>query len=144
MSNTQYAFVKKEKVPSVEDWQKAIDSLNFKIKLILDLNLKPFIDEGFLPCELNVIEDAVGFGIFYSSAEDVHGEDENLKEIIGDNDYCISMSWGGSMNDCVAVMIAGFALKKEFGAVVSYEGEPPLSEEEFMCEIEEVFVEITA
>jgi hypothetical protein len=35
------------------------------------------------------------------------------------------MIWRGSMKDCASVLIVSCALAKDFGAVISYEGEPP-------------------
>lgn len=130
MSNTQFAFLKKENVPNKEKWQSSIDSFGFKIKLQVDPELEPFEDEGFSPCVWGDTEDDVGFEIFYEPSADIHDGDEELKALIGDNDYCISMGWHGSMKDCAAVMIASCALAKDFGAVISYEGNPadPLEE----------------
>jgi hypothetical protein len=126
MSNTQFAFLKKENVPGKESWQKAIDEFKFEIRLGIDPELEPFEDEGFSPCAWGETEDDVGFEIFYEPAEDVYEDDDEFKKIAGvGNDYCISMSWGGSMKDCAAVMIASCALAKSFGAVITYEGEDP-------------------
>jgi len=47
MSNTQFAFIKKEDVPGKDAWQEAIDQLDFDIRLGIDPALSPFEDEGF-------------------------------------------------------------------------------------------------
>ncbi len=125
MSNTQFAFLNKEDVPSRSAWQEAIDKLDFKIRLELHPTLSPFEDEGFSPCTWNETDEDVGFEIFYEPSEEIHEDDDKLIKIIGDKDFCISMCWGGSMKDCAAAMIASTALAKSFGAVVSYEGEEP-------------------
>jgi len=125
MSNSQFAFLKKSNVPSQSEWQQSIDELNFDIKLKIDPELLPFEDEGFSPCTWGDTDDDVGFEIFYDPSADIHDDDEDLKRIIGDNDYCISMVWRSSMKDCAAVMIASTALAKGFDAVISYEGEKP-------------------
>ena len=127
MSNTQFAFINKLNVPDQGAWQRAIDSIEFKVRLLIDPELEPFKDEGFSPCVWGDTKDDVGFEIYYESSSDIHDENEDLKAIIGDNDYCISMRWGGSYKDCAAVMIASCALAKEFAAVISYEGEDPQS-----------------
>lgn len=125
MSNTQFAFLKKENVPSSEEWQKVIDELNFNVRLCVDPELIPFEDEGFSPCIWGETDEDVGFEIYYEPAEDIYEDDEGLKTIVADNDYCISMCWGSSMKDCAAAMIASCALAKGFGAVISYQGEEP-------------------
>lgn len=127
MSNTQFAFLKKEKVPNRKKWQASINNLKFDVSLEIYPELEPFEDEGFSPCIWNKTEEDVGFEIFYEPSEDIHDGDEELKNLIGENDYCISMVWHSSMKDCAAVMIASCALQKEFGAVISYEGEAPVS-----------------
>jgi len=132
MSNTQFAFLKKENVPSRVKWQEAIDKLNFNISLEIDSELEPFEDEGFSPCTWNKTDENVGFEIYYEPSDDIHDGDEELINIIGDNDYCITMAWGGSMKDCASVMIASCALQKDFGAVISYEGDDPVSFEELI------------
>lgn len=132
MSNTQFAFINKDNVPSKEAWQEAIDQFNFKIKLTLDPELSPFEDEGFSPCGWGDTDEDVGFEIYYEPSSDIHEGDEDLIKIIGDKDYCISMCWGGSMKDCAAVMIASAALEKSFGAIISYQGEVPDPADEFL------------
>ena len=127
MSNTQFAFLKKENVPGREAWQKAIDELSFSIRLEIDPELQAFDHEGFLPCKFDGGDDEVGFELYYEPAEDVlDGDDDPLKELVdAGNNYCISLCWRGSMKDCATVMIASCALVKLSGAVVSYKGEGP-------------------
>ena len=141
MSNTQFAFLAKDKVPSKEQWQSAIDELNFSIRLQIYPELKPFEDEGFSPCVWGDTEHDVGFEIFYEPSEDIHDDDEDLIEIINGNDYAISMCWGGSMKDCAAVMIVSCALAKSFGAVISYEGEEPESLDKLILDTKDIIVD---
>ena len=54
MSNTQFAFLRKERVPGKEAWQKAIDEFQFDIRLGIDPELEPFEDEGFSPCKWGI------------------------------------------------------------------------------------------
>ena len=123
MSNTQFAFLKKENVPNREQWQNAIDELDFSVSLKLHPELVPLEDAGFSPCEWNGTDEDVGFEIFSGPTNEVFDNPDALREIAGDNDHSISMCWGGSMKDCASAMIAGCALAKSFGAVISYEGE---------------------
>jgi hypothetical protein len=118
MSNTQYAFLMRSKVPDREALQISIDALGFDLKL--DPDFTPFTDSGFSPCVLNGVSN-VGFEISYENAADF----EEIKEIVGVNDFCISMTWHGSMKDCACALVVGSALAKDFGAVISYEGNPP-------------------
>lgn len=127
MSNTQFAFIKKEKVPNKEKWQEAIDELYFSVNLQLDPELKPFEDDGFSPCMWNDSDEGVGFEIYYEPSDDIHNDDEDLMNIVADKDYCISMCWTGSIKDCAAVMIASCALQRSFGAIISYDGDDPAS-----------------
>ena len=122
MSNTQFAFLKKENVPSRNKLQNSIDSLGYDLQL--DPEFTPFEDEGFSPCTLNGIDD-VGFEIFYEPTEVVTEDDEEFREIAGDNDYCINMNWGGSFGDCACVMIVSLALAEDCGAIISYAGDEP-------------------
>ena len=127
MSNTQFVFILKDNVPKRESLQESIDKLGFDLTLDTDFDL---MDEGFSPCILNGEED-IGFEIFCELASEVI-EEEGFGDMAGDNDFCISLCWGGSMKDCAAVMIVSAALTKNFGATVSYEGEEPEEPEKLM------------
>jgi hypothetical protein len=127
MSNTQYALLMKNKVPNRDALQASIDSLSFDLKL--DPSFTPFTDSGFSPCVLNGADD-VGFEIFYQEVRELEG----LEQIAGQNDFCISMMWHSSMKDCATAMIVSCALAKDFGAVITYEGEPPTPLERLLVE----------
>lgn len=129
MSNTQFIFINKEDVPTQKQWQMAIDKLNLPVRIQIDKDLRPFEDEGFLPCMWGNLNDDVGFEIFYEAASDACEDDDELLEVANGKDYCISMCWGGEIKDCLAVLIASCALASSFNAIVSYEGEDPESVE---------------
>lgn len=122
MSNTQYAFIDKARVPDRAALQASIDSLGFDLKLHPDYT--PFFDAGFLPFVLNG-EAGPGFEIFDEPTDDVVGGDRTFREVAQGRDHCIGMSWRGDMKDLACVMIVSCALTKDFGAVVSYEGDDP-------------------
>ncbi len=122
MSNTQFAFLKKSRVPSGAALQASIDALGFDLKLDPVLNLLE--DSGFSPCVFAGIPD-VGFELFTEPAADVMSDSDEFRKVIGDSDISVSMVWRGSMKDCASVLIVSCALAKDFGAVISYEGEPP-------------------
>ena len=122
MSNTQFAFLPRAKVPDRNALQSSIDALGFDLKLHPEFTR--FEDSGFLPFTFNG-EDGPGFEIEYQDASDVTDDDEELEAIADGRDYCISMVWRSSMKDLACVMIVSCALTKDFDAIVSYEGEAP-------------------
>ncbi|MDE3274336.1 hypothetical protein [Pseudoalteromonas sp. G4] len=138
MASTYFAFLKKENVPSAEQWQQAIDDLGFKLRLKLTTDFLPFEHEGYLPCQWGDSDNDVGFEVFYDSASTVCDKDDELAQLIGENNYCVAMSWKSSMQDCSAAMIACCALAKSFGAVIYYEGEQPESLQSMMQETQEI------
>jgi hypothetical protein len=122
MSNTQFAFIRRNQVPDRTALQTSIDALGFDLRLHPDYT--PFDDSGFLPFVLNG-EEGFGFEIYYQDAAEVIGNDGDLKELANGRDHCISMVWRGSLKDLACVMIVSCALTKDFDAVVSYQGDPP-------------------
>ncbi len=142
MSNSQFAFLNKSDVPDLDALQNSIDKLGFDLQLCKDFT--PFEDEGFLPCTLEGDNDT-GFEIFYETVDEVCDddgeEDEELRLIAKDKDYCIVMCWGGSMKDCACVMIVSCALSKDFGAIVSYEGYEPDSLEQMLLDTKNILIE---
>lgn len=122
MSNTQIAFLNRGNVPNREALQASINRLGFKLDLHPEFT--PFEDSGFSPCILEGTPD-VGFEVFYAPTSEVAEDDQNLTTIAAGRDFSISMVWRGSMKDCASVMVVSCALVKDFGAVVTYEGEPP-------------------
>lgn len=140
MSNIQYAFINKDKIPDRKALQSTIN--NFGFDLQLDSNFTPFEDEGFSPC-IFYGENDIGFEIDYYLADEITEDDEDFKEIAGENDFCISMSWGGSMKDCASVMIVCSALAKDFGAVISYGGDKPDSLEKMISDTKLIISDVT-
>lgn len=118
MANEQFAFLSKEKVPSREDWQKAIDASGFDFQLHPELD--PARDAGFVPCTLSGID--AGCEMYFDDSVSAFGE------LAAGRDCCISFRWGGSMRECASAMIASYVLAKEFSAIVSYEGDEPYSD----------------
>ena len=141
MSNIQYAFISRSRVPNRSELQASIDALGFDLKLHIEYT--PFEDSGFLPFTLNGKE-GPGFEIQYESASEIIGEDQSLREIAAGRDYCISMAWHGSMKDLACVLIVSCALMKDFESVVSYEGNPPEPLENLLSEIPEVLLDAQA
>lgn len=122
MSNTQIAFLNRSNVPIRDALQASIERLGFNLKL--DPEFTPFDDSGFSPCTLDGTPD-VGFEVYYAPASEIVNGDSNLEAIAAGRDFSITMVWGGSMKDCACVMVVSCALATDFGAIVTYEGEPP-------------------
>jgi hypothetical protein len=122
MSNAQYVFLEKSRVPSFELLQASIDALGFDLKLDPALDL--LSGRGFSPCVFYETPD-VGFDLSSQSALDIIGDNEAFRQAIGDRDLCLGLIWHSSLKDCATVMIVSCALAKDFGALVSYEGELP-------------------
>lgn len=141
MSNIQYAFIERGRVPNRSQLQASIDALGFDLKLCPEYT--PFEDSGFLPFTLNG-EEGPGFDIQYEAASELIGEDQALKRIAAGRDCCISMAWHGSMKDLACVMIVSCALMKDFDSVVSYEGEPPESLDRMLSVVPEVLADAKA
>lgn len=122
MSNIQYAFVHRSRVPSRPELQASIHALGFDLQLHADY--LPFRNSGFLPMVLDG-QEGPGFELEFMTADALTVDDPGLKAIAAGRDHCISMAWHGSMKDLACVLIVSCALVKDFDAVVSYEGEPP-------------------
>lgn len=135
MANAQYVFIDKAKVPTRESWQAAINECGFDLQL--DPEMKPMEDSAFSPCTLWGKES--GVEIYYE------GDPQSMNELCSisqGRDYCISFRWGGAMDECACAMIASYALAKHFGAIVSYEGNEPMSLEDLFKETQSIIVEI--
>lgn len=139
MSLEQYAFINKTKVPSREQWQEAIDRSGYR--LILDPELKPFEDSGFVPCKLN--EQESGFEIYYEEIGEYLHAFPHLREEIGKRNYTISFRWGADMAECACVLIASLALTNSFEAVIYYPDDDMIyNGQEIINEIEACLKEI--
>jgi hypothetical protein len=141
VSNIQYAFVEQGLVPGRSQLQEAIDALGFDIKLHPECT--PFEDSGFLPFALNG-EEGPGFDIQFVPSSEPTSDDEVLERYAGGRDFCISMTWHGSMKDLACVLLVRCALAKDFGAVVCYEGEPPESLDRMLAVVPEVLADADA
>lgn len=141
MSNTQFAFIERSSVPDRAALQASVGAMGFDLKLHPEYT--PFTDSGFLPFVLNG-EEGPGFEVYYEEASKVTGADPRLRPLAAGRDYCISMVWSSSMKDLACVMIVSSALAKDFGAVVSYEGEPPESLESMLASTQAVLKEVAS
>lgn len=137
MSNSLFAFLRKDDVPDRARWQEAIDASGYSLELGPDL--RPFEASGFLPCQL-LGRDA-GFEIAYGTAQELAGD--AWREVAPEHaDHCVTFTWGSGMTEGASAAIAAYALAARFGATVSYECEEPQSLEAQAAEIEEFLTEI--
>jgi len=114
MSLEQHAFLARDSVPSVADWQAAITELGFDLEIYPEL--KPFEHSGGVPCKLGSIES--GFEIYYEPADELLTTYPHAKEPAAHRDYAISFRYFGDLADLASVLIAAAALAKSFHAVV--------------------------
>jgi hypothetical protein len=121
MANEQYAFIHKDKVPAVSEWQEAVDAAGFDLRI--DPGLEVFEHSGFLPCKL--FGQDSGVETYYSPAKRVFDDAAAFEELARGRDYCISFRWGGRFDEAACAMILSYALASSFGAVVSYDGDAP-------------------
>jgi hypothetical protein len=138
MSNIQYAFIDRDRVPDRVALQASIDGLGFDLKLHPEYTT--FRDHGFLPFVLNG-EQGTGFDIEYQEAGELLDELGTLRDVAANRSYCISMAWHGSMRDLACAMIFSYTLAKEFGAVVSFEGNAPEPIEALLLGVREALEE---
>lgn len=139
MSNTQFAFVERARVPSRAALQASISALGFELQL--DPGFLPFENSGFLPFVLNG-NDGAGLEIEYLDTAEVIDGDDALSEIAAGKEVCISMVWHSSMEDLACVMIMSCALAKDFGASISYEGEEPAPLQDLLAATHEILREV--
>ncbi len=119
MANEQYAFIDKSSIPDRESWQAAVRECGFDLQL--DPEWIAGESTGFAPCE--ILGREAGVEIYCDDDADFMSQ---FQDIAPGKDYCISFRWGGSMAECACAMVLSVALVKNFGAIVSYEGEPPV------------------
>ncbi|RYZ89572.1 MAG: hypothetical protein EOP06_09150 [Proteobacteria bacterium] len=133
MSNTQFVFLEKSKVPSRERWQASIEAAGFDLEL--NRELKEFEDSGFSPCKLNGFDS--GFEIYYGDAAELLDDFPNLAAFVATKNYCIMFRWGSDIAEWTCVQIASYTLSKDCGAIVSYEGQAPLSSDELRRSVDQ-------
>lgn len=131
MANELYAFMKSCDVPTRDQWQQAIDRSNFDLKL--DSERQPRTNVGFVPCTLNGLE--TGTEIYFDDSDEFM---DSFRDLAGDRESCITFRWGGSIQECACAMVASYALASSFGALVSYEGEPADTLQQFHKEVDKV------
>jgi hypothetical protein len=133
MSVDLMVYLKREKLPTRESWQQAIDAERIDLKLE---EADTTTHTGFWPCKLNGND--CGYEYFFERAEPVASDEppspekrgwwarllgrsgpskpeepdeaDHVQEQIGDNDYSVTLTWHSSIEDCRAASFAAAIL----------------------------------
>jgi hypothetical protein len=117
MSVDLLVFLKREKLPTRDDWQRAIDGEGFD--LTLD-DVDTLSHTGFWPAKLNGKN--CGFEYSFEKNEPLELDDEPLEpdamtDAIADRDYCVTFTIHGSVDELQAASVAGAVLAKSTDGV---------------------------
>jgi hypothetical protein len=107
MSADLKVFIEKSKLPTREEWTKAIAEHGFDLEFHEEFNSNEM--QGFLPCKLQGQD--VGFEYYNDVLEDTMFNPDSTPEIDG-KDICISFSSSYEQGDLSSAMIAAGALVK--------------------------------
>lgn len=98
-------ILKKENMPTPEQWQLAIARLEFDLQLDTDFDVEEF--SGYLPSVYKGEE--TGFEYFFGELEDDWLE-EDAMQLVGDRDYLVTFSTHSDMRELIASTIASSVL----------------------------------
>jgi hypothetical protein len=116
MSLEMHVFLRKSSVPDRSSWQAAVSSLS--LPLVFGPDLDPLSDSGFSPSKIKDLDS--GFEISSEPAQDILQNYPHLANTIADRDWCLTLRWGGDVNECACVLAASAGLVKLCGAVAFY------------------------
>ena len=110
-------FLRREHLPSRDDWQQAITENGYELRLD---DADPISHTGFWPAKLNNTD--CGFEYFFESVEQ---DPEEILAAIGARGHRATFVWHSSIEDCRAAMIAAGVLAKISDGVLldSWSGE---------------------
>jgi hypothetical protein len=105
MSVESYVFLRDERLPSVADWQQALDRAGTGIVIdpIDDLRRHT----GYLPARFNGHES--GFEWYYGPAQEILGQ---MPEAIGDRTHAVDFVTHSDMRELICGLVAGAILAK--------------------------------
>ena len=106
MSMEMHVFLQQSKVPSVDQWQKALKDSGFG--LTLDRRLSIQTNTGYSPAVYKGIK--TGFEFHLSPASEITETYENVADNIGSRELSANFVWGGDLRECVAAVIASAIL----------------------------------
>ncbi len=116
MSLEFHAFIKSESIPTREEWQKAIASLDLPLELSKELD--PLHNTGYVHCLLK--GESSGFELYLDDADSLLSLYSHRKNEVAGLDKALSFRWGSDPSECASVMSAAVALVNAFGAIAYY------------------------
>lgn len=111
-----HIFVEGSRVPSRNDWQRAIEECGFQT--LLDLSLDVRRAAGFTPATYK--GQSTGFEFRLEPAADVVLSYGHVASHIGSRDMCATFRWGGNLAECAAAISAAAGLAKLTDGVYFY------------------------
>src|SRR5205823_49885 len=106
MSMELHIFMQDSRVPSREDWQRAIEQLGFPT--VLDSSFDIRRDRRFIPATYQ--GEPTGFEFYLEPATDVLSGSPHITPKVGDRDKCVTFRWGSNETECAAALSAAAAL----------------------------------
>jgi hypothetical protein len=106
MSAEIYVFLARSAMPAPDQWQQAIASAGFPLKL--DTDFDPFTFTGFLPCDLR--GHASGFEYFFLPKEQIAEEFTYLAPRVKAFDSVVMLVWGSSLEEMACAVMAAATL----------------------------------
>lgn len=113
MSMELHVFLAKGKLPTIRQWQAAIDSHGFDVKL--DPSTDVASDSGFLPAVFKGRES--GFEFDVSPAVDVVEAYPDVADRVAGLDAVGNFRWGGDFDEMACALAAAAALASLSGGV---------------------------
>jgi hypothetical protein len=106
MSAELYVLAKRSQLPSLPEWQGALDQSAFSIKLDPSVNLLDH--SGFLPCTYKGAP--TGFELSIGSGSGLMESYPELQSRTEHLDAVATFSWGGDINQCVSAVCSAAVL----------------------------------
>ena len=116
MSIELHAFVPASQLPTVTQWQTAIDALGYPVQL--DQQLDWQATSGFTPCTIE--GRSSGFELDVGEPSDVAEAYPGLAALVRDTAWAITFRWGGDLQECACALAAAAGLVRCCDARVYY------------------------
>jgi hypothetical protein len=105
MSVDSFVFLRDERLPSVHEWQRALDQTGTGIVIDPTDDLRSHT--GYLPARYHGHK--TGFEWYYGPAEEISGQ---LPEAIGDRTHAVDFVTHSDMQELICALVAGAILAK--------------------------------
>ncbi len=106
MSTELHVLLPAEELPTVHEWQTAIQAHGFD--LVLDSTLNLHTDAGFTPAVYKGQE--TGFEFDLSPASDIADLYREVGDLLEGRDFSANFRWGSDLSECAAATIAAAVL----------------------------------